>query len=39
MLTDVFRHKNLSNTLEKYGDTTLESMFGKEVTTGLKEED
>jgi hypothetical protein len=36
MLTDVFRHKNLSNTLEKYGDRTLESMFGKEVTTGLK---
>ncbi len=36
-VTDVFKPGNLQNALTKYGDETLEAMFGKETTQSLKQ--
>ena len=35
-ITDLFKAGNLKTALESYGDETLEAMFGKELTQGLK---
>ena len=36
-ITDIFKPGQLKSALETYGDETLEAMFGKEVTQGLKD--
>ena len=36
-ITDIFKPGHLKSALETYGDETLEAMFGKEVTQGLKD--
>ena len=35
-ITDIFKEGNLSMALKSYGDETLDAMFGKELTQGLK---
>ena len=35
-ITDIFKPGNLKSALDAYGDDTLNAMFGKEVTQGLK---
>tara|TARA_R100000544_G_scaffold35234_1_gene22475 strand:+ start:3443 stop:6679 length:3237 start_codon:yes stop_codon:yes gene_type:complete len=35
-ITDIFRAGNLKSALDSYGDDTLNAMFGREVTSGLK---
>ena len=35
-INDIFKTGNLETALNSYGDETLEAMFGKEVTIGLK---
>ena len=36
-ITDIFKPGQLKSALDTYGDETLEAMFGKEVTQGLKD--
>jgi hypothetical protein len=36
-ITEIFKPGHLKSALETYGDETLEAMFGKEVTQGLKD--
>ena len=36
-ITDIFKPGHLKSALDTYGDETLEAMFGKEVTQGLKD--
>jgi hypothetical protein len=36
-ITEVFKPGHLKSALDTYGDETLEAMFGKEVTQGLKD--
>jgi len=35
-ITDLFKAGNLKTALDSYGDATLEAMFGKELTQGLR---
>jgi|TARA_R100000149_G_C5879075_1_gene143449 hypothetical protein len=36
-ITDIFKHQNLKNSLDSYGDETLEAMFGREITKDLRQ--
>ena len=35
-INDIFKHNNLRAAINSYGDETLDAMFGKEITQGLK---
>jgi hypothetical protein len=36
-ITDIFKSNNLKNSLDSYGDETLDAMFGKETRQGLRD--
>ena len=36
-ITDLFKHQNLQNALDSYGNETLDAMFGVELRKGLRE--